>query len=64
VFDCDVRNQVDRYTVTMKEIAEYIGSNFTYGADIRWSLEHEEEFVVPKPISMGTNADAIDKRIW
>jgi hypothetical protein len=47
----------------MKEITEYIRSNFTYGADIRWSLEHEEEFVVPKPISLGTNDDAIDKRI-
>jgi hypothetical protein len=41
VFDCAVGKQVDRYTVTMKEIAEYIDSNFTYGADIRWSLEHE-----------------------
>jgi hypothetical protein len=50
--------------VTIKEITEYIGSNFTYGADIRLSLEHEEEFVVPNPISLGTNADAIDKRIW
>jgi hypothetical protein len=64
VFDCDVGKQVDRYTVTMKDIAEYIGSNFTYGADIRCSLEHEEELVVPKPISRGTNDDAIDKRIW
>jgi hypothetical protein len=43
---------------------EYIGSNFTYGADIRWSLEHEEDFVVPKPISLDATADAIDKRIW
>jgi hypothetical protein len=50
--------------MTMKEMAEYIGSNFTYGADIQWSLEHEEEFVVPKPISLGTNADVIDKMIW
>jgi hypothetical protein len=48
----------------MKEMAEYIGSNFTYGADIRWSLEHEEEFVVPKPIILDATADAIDKRIW
>jgi hypothetical protein len=64
VFDCAVGKEADRYTVTMKEMAEYIGSNFTYGADIRWSLEHEEEFVVPKPISLGDTADAIDKRIW
>jgi hypothetical protein len=42
VFDCAVGKQADRYTMTMKEIAEYIHSNFMYGADIRWSLEHEE----------------------
>jgi hypothetical protein len=46
VFDCAVGKQADRYTMTMKEIAEYIGSNSTYGADVRWSLEHEEEFMV------------------
>jgi hypothetical protein len=62
VLDCAVGKQAYRYTMTMKEIAEYIGSNFTYGADIRWSLEQEEEFVVPKPISLGTNADAIECR--
>jgi hypothetical protein len=64
VFDCAVGKQADRYTVTMKEIVEYIGINFTYGSDIRWRLEHEEELMVPKPISLDTNADAIDKRIW
>jgi hypothetical protein len=64
VFDCAVRKEADRYTITMKEMAEYVGSNFTYGAEIRWSLEHEEEFVVPKPITLDTTADAIDKRIW
>jgi hypothetical protein len=40
VFDCAVGKQADRYTVTMKAIAEYIGSNFTYGDDIRWIMEH------------------------
>jgi hypothetical protein len=64
VFDCAVGKEADRYTVTMKEMAEYIGSNFTYGADIRWSLEHEEELVVPKPIILDATADAIDNRIW
>jgi hypothetical protein len=64
VFDCAVGKEADRYTVTMKEMAEYIGSNFTYGAYIRWSLEHEEEFVVPKPIILDATADAIDKIIW
>jgi hypothetical protein len=49
VFDCANGKQADQYAVTMKEIAEYIGSNYAYGADIRWSLEHEALFVVPRP---------------
>jgi hypothetical protein len=64
LFDCAFGKQMDRCTMTMKEISEYIGINFTYGADIRWSLEHEEEFVVPKPIRLDTNEDPIDRRIW
>jgi hypothetical protein len=63
IFDCDGR-QIDRYTVTMKEMAEHIGSSFMYGADIRWSLEHEQLFVIPKPQKLPDKADAIDKRIW
>jgi hypothetical protein len=39
MFDCGVGNQMDRCTVTMKEIAEYIGSIFTYGADMHGLLE-------------------------
>jgi hypothetical protein len=64
VFDCADGKQADQYAVTMKEIAEYIGSNYAYGADIRWSLEHEALFMVPKPTKPADNADAIDVRIF
>jgi hypothetical protein len=64
VFDCADGKQADQYAVTMKEIAEYIGSNYAYGADIRWSLEHEALFVVPKPTKPAGDADAIDVRIF
>jgi hypothetical protein len=56
--------QADQYAVTMKEIAAYIGTKYTYGADIQWSLEHEKEFVIPKPTPLAAAADDIDKRIW
>jgi hypothetical protein len=56
--------QADQYAVTMKEIADYIGSNYAYGADIRWSLEHEALFVVPRPMKPADSADAIDARIF
>jgi hypothetical protein len=34
IFDCVDGRQADQYAVTMKEIAAYIGTNYTYGADI------------------------------
>jgi hypothetical protein len=64
VFDGADGKQADQYAVTMKDIAEYIGSNYAYGADIRWSLEHEALFVVPKPKKPADDADAIDTRIF
>jgi hypothetical protein len=64
VFDCADDKQADQYAVTMKDIAEYIGSNYAYGADIHWSLEHEAVFVLPKPTKPADDADAIDVRIF
>jgi hypothetical protein len=64
VFDCANGKQADQYAVTMKEIAEYIGSKYAYGADICWSLEHEALFVVPKPMKPADDTDAIDVRIF
>jgi hypothetical protein len=48
----------------MKKIAAYIGTKYTYGTDIQWSLEHEKESVIPKPTPLAAAADDIDKRIW
>jgi hypothetical protein len=64
VFDCADGKQADQYTVTMNDIAEYIGSNYAYGADIRWSLEHEALFVVLKPTKPVEGTDAFDTRIF
>jgi hypothetical protein len=64
IFDCVDGRHADQYAVTMKEIAAYIGTKYTYGADIRWSLEHEKVFVVPKLTKLDTTADEFDKRIW
>jgi hypothetical protein len=48
----------------MKKIAAYIGTKYTYGADIRWSLEHEEQFAILKPTPLEAAADDSDKMIW
>jgi hypothetical protein len=64
IFDCDNGKQADKYAVTMKELAEYVGSTFAYGTDIRWNLEHEDRCVVPKIQQLPKEADDIDKRVW
>jgi hypothetical protein len=38
IFDFVDGRQADQYAVTMKEIAAYIGTKYTYCADIRWIL--------------------------
>jgi hypothetical protein len=63
VFNCTEGKQGDQYTVTVKEIAEYVGSNYSYGADIRWTLEHEALFVVKRP-KKPDDMDEIDTMIF
>jgi hypothetical protein len=49
IYDCSNRCQFDRYTIVTREIAEFVGRDYTYGGDIRWTLENEIKFIVPVP---------------
>ena len=53
----------------MKEVSEYIGINFIYGADIQRSLENEMNTGVPSPTSTSGDRDEGDlsrnqKFVW
>jgi bisphosphoglycerate-independent phosphoglycerate mutase (AlkP superfamily) len=61
VFECTGGRQGDQFTVTMKEIAEYVGSNYSYGADIRWTVQHEALFVVTRPKKPDTTTTLMDE---
>jgi hypothetical protein len=61
VFECTDGRQGDQFTVTMKEIAEYVGSNYSYGADIRWTVEHDALFVVTRPKKPDTTTTPMDE---
>jgi hypothetical protein len=63
VFDCTDGKQGDQYTVTMKEIAECVGRNYSYGADIRRTLVHYALFVVKRP-KKPDDMDEIDTMIF
>jgi hypothetical protein len=62
VYDCSSHSQVDGYTKTTKEIAEYVGR--TYSAHVRTSVE---TLVLPTftyPDDPAANASQTDKRKW
>jgi hypothetical protein len=64
VFDCADGKQADRYNVTIREIAAYIGRTYDYGGDVRWSIKNEEKYVPTKPAGIGASTDPTDKHIW
>lgn len=64
VLDCSDGRQVDRYRVVMKEIAKYVERTYAHGGDIRWTIEHEEMFVIPLPPDLPDNPTDTRRRIW
>jgi hypothetical protein len=52
------------YSATMKEIAEYVGREYSNGGDIRYTVENEKVFVVQVPDDPIYKASASEKRIW
>jgi hypothetical protein len=64
-FDCAEGRHTDSYNLSIKELALYVGRTFTYGADLKWTIEHEKLFVAPKPENIDiTTINVTDKRIW
>ena len=51
VFYCSEVSNMDGYSKFIKEVAEYIGRKFSYGADIQRSLENEMNTIFPSPSS-------------
>jgi hypothetical protein len=64
-FDCAEGRDTVSYNLSIKELALYTGRTFTYGADLKWTIEHEKMFIAPKPgdIDLAT-INATDKHIW
>ena len=48
-FDCSDYKQADKYTTTVKRLADYVGSHYKYGGDIRATLENKAEFIIAEP---------------
>jgi hypothetical protein len=64
-FECVEGRHADSYNMSMKEMALYLGITFTYGADLKWMIEHEEKFTVTNPGDIDIRTvSATGKRIW
>jgi hypothetical protein len=65
-FDCAEGRHADSYNLSMmKEMALYMGRTFTYGSDLKWTIEHEDKLTVPKPRDIDIKTvSATEKCIW
>jgi hypothetical protein len=63
-FDCTDSRQTTGFSTSIKELAEYFGRTYTYGGDIRWTVENEKMFPVPCPKDVAADDGATIKRIW
>jgi hypothetical protein len=52
------------YSATMKDIAEYVGREYSIGGDIRYTVENKKMFVVQVPAYPIDKASASEKHIW
>ena len=56
IFDCSYNKQADIFVHTMKRIAEYVGTEYRNGGDIRSTIKKKVRFAIPMPLApSGTN---------
>jgi hypothetical protein len=60
----DPRQAADVYIKTMKEIAEYVGRTYKYGADMRTAIEGLTLLTFDEPTDPVAGATRTQVRIW
>jgi hypothetical protein len=64
VYDSVDARQVEQYTRTTKEIAEFIGRTYKYGMDTRLSIENMAVATFAMPEDPPDNASKTELRVW
>jgi hypothetical protein len=64
VYDCSDGKQSDRLNIVTKEIAEYVGRDYPYGGDIRWTIQNLELFKEEEPSELAASSSVLKKRMW
>jgi hypothetical protein len=63
VYDCSDGKQSDRFNIFTEEIAEYVGREYPYDGDIRWTIQNLEMFGEDEPKELDTTAAGAQKRM-
>jgi hypothetical protein len=64
IFDCTDVRQSDQYSRTVKEIAEFVGRTYKYGADARMAVEQLARPTLEAPSDPPDDATKTQLRIW
>jgi hypothetical protein len=64
VYDCSDGKQSDHYNIVTKEITEYIGREYAYGGDIRWTIMNLKHFEEEEPKDLETTTTTVKKRMF
>jgi TolA-binding protein len=64
VYDCSDGKQSDRFNIVTKEIAEYVGREYPYGSDIRWTIQNLKLFKEEDPNELAAASSVLKKRMW
>jgi hypothetical protein len=63
VYDCSDGKQSDRFNIVTKEIAEYVGREYRFGGDIRWTIQNLSLYTEEEPKECADATSAVKKRM-
>jgi hypothetical protein len=64
VYVCSEGKQSDRFNIVAKEIAEYVGREYRFGGDIRWTIQNISLYTEEEPKECADATAAVKKRMW
>ena len=64
VHDCSSTGQAEQYSKTTEKIAEYVGTEYTMGSNIRTAIETLTTSTLTMPIEPGANASRTETFMW
>jgi menaquinone-dependent protoporphyrinogen IX oxidase len=64
VYDCSDGKPSDRFNIVTKEIAEYIGREYRFGGDIRWTIQNLSLYKEDEPKKCADTTSGVKKIMW